>query len=173
MAAPDLVIVGRLGRTRGLQGEIWVIPDTDFPGRFLGLTEIFVRVRADWEKKKLISARMISNRPVLLFENIASPEDASRLTNCDIAVLKTDVVKLAEGSYYIFDLVGCQVVDEQSMQTVGEIVAVDQYPANDVYIVQKPSGATILCPAVKRFVKHVDIERKQVVVDITGLPEED
>ncbi|MEE8150006.1 MAG: ribosome maturation factor RimM, partial [candidate division Zixibacteria bacterium] len=108
----EFVTVGRLGRPWGVKGEIFVTPLTDFPERFVNIEEIFVSSKNDWEKKKVVSSKFISGRPVLLFENINSPEQASRLTNRYLAIPKNMVRQLPEGSNYIYDLIDCQVIDE-------------------------------------------------------------
>ena len=41
-AETQFITVGKLGRTRGVHGELWVTPVTDFPDRFLGLKEIYI-----------------------------------------------------------------------------------------------------------------------------------
>ena len=38
----DKIIIGKLGKTRGLDGTIKIIPLTDFEGRFDELKKIFV-----------------------------------------------------------------------------------------------------------------------------------
>jgi 16S rRNA processing protein RimM len=149
----EYIIVGKLGRTRGVHGEINVTPDTDFPERFEGLTEIYVQNRSVWEKLRRASAKYISGRPVLRFEGIDNPEDASRLTNRLLAVPRSDVVELPENTYFIFDLVGCRVLEEGTARVLGEVVDVEQYPANDVFVIKTVSDREVLFPAVKNLVR--------------------
>jgi 16S rRNA processing protein RimM len=165
----DFIIVGKLGRTRGVHGEINVTPDTDFPERFDGLKEIYVKDRADWKKFKIVASRFVSGRPVLTLEGIGNPEDASRLTNRLLAVPKSQVVKLPDDTYFIFDLVGCRVIEDGSGRTLGEVEDVEQYPANDVYVIRTTDGRKVLFPAAREFVKSVDIENKKITVEPGGL----
>jgi len=169
----EFVVVGQLGRTRGIHGEIYVIPDTDFPERFIGLSEIYIENRKQWETIKLASAEIISGKPVLRFENVNTPEDAARYTNRRIAVLKSNVVVLPEGSYYIYDLIGCKGIEENTEKLLGTIENVEQYPANDVYVVKISDGKMGLFPAIKQYVKSIDIPQRRVIVDPAGFPEDD
>jgi len=169
VSAPEFVIIGRLGRTRGTHGELWVTPDTDFPERFLKLTEIYVKNRDVWECLKIISVSMISDKPVVKLEGISTPEEAARFTNRQLAVLGSDIVAPPENSYYWFDLIGCQVVEENTGRLIGEIVEVETYPANDVYVVKNTEGIELLLPAVRSFVKEIAIEDKKIVIDTAGL----
>ncbi len=173
MPKGEFVVVGRLGRTRGIHGEIYVIPLTDFPDRFLGLSEIYIENRKNWDIIKLESSSVISGKPVVRFENITTPEDAARYTNRKIAVLESEVVDLPDGSYYIHDLIGCNVIEENTNNMLGTIENVEQYPANDVYVIKMSDGKMIMFPAIKQFVKNIDIAEKRVVIDPTGIPEDE
>ncbi len=164
------VTVGRLGRTRGVRGEMYVIPETDFPGRFLEMSEIFIRGKDSWKKVRLDSARLISGRPVIKLEGIESPEEAARFTNREIGVPKEEIVKLPEGAYWIHDLVGCEVLTE-SGDRLGEITSVEKYPANDVYTIRMTDGKEMVIAAVKQFIKSVDIEAGKITIDKAGLLE--
>ncbi|UCG62215.1 MAG: 16S rRNA processing protein RimM [Candidatus Zixiibacteriota bacterium] len=165
------VTVGRLGRTRGVKGEIYIIPETDFPSRFLEMSEIFVRDRDQWDKIRLDSARVVSGRVVIKLEGIESPEEAARFTNREIGVRKEEIVKLPKGAFWIHDLVGCEVLEEHSGGVLGQITDVEKYPANDVYTIRLTDGKEMVIAAVKQFIKSVDIEARKVIIDRSGLLE--
>jgi 16S rRNA processing protein RimM len=165
------ITIGKLGKSRGISGEIWVTVFSDFPERFVDLTEVFLRGRGSWEKRKLESARLVSGRPVLKFEGVDTPEDASRLTNRELAVTRDEVVELPEGMFYIFDLIGCRVFAGENGDDLGEVIDVRQYPANDAYVIRMNDGRLMSLAAVVQFIKHVDVEKKQIVIDSAGLVE--
>ena len=165
----QFVTVGKLGRARGVHGELWVTPATDFPDRFLGLREIYVNNRGAWEKIRIISSRMISGRPVVALADVTNPEQAARLTNRELAVPREQLVQLPEDRHYIFDVVGCQAYAAGSNEPLGEVVDVVQYPANDVYVIRKADGGEMLCPAIKQFVVSIDTEHKRVTLVTDGL----
>jgi 16S rRNA processing protein RimM len=167
--ADEFVTVGKLGRTRGVQGDLYIIPLTDFPERFENIREIFISSREGWQPIKVASTGTVGGRLVIRFEEVTSREEAARFTNKELAVPKDQLVKLPEDSFYIFDLVGCKVYTEGSEQPIGEVTEVEQYPANDVYRVRTSENTEILIPALKRFVKSVDIKAKRIVVDEAGL----
>jgi len=167
----DLIVVGKLGRPRGVHGEIYVTPMTDYPDRFVGMSAIHVRNRKEWQSREIAESRMISGRPVIRFEGIDSPEQAAKLTNHELGIQRDQLVSLPEGQNFLFDLVGCKVVDSETEQEIGEIVEVYQYPANDVYVIKTTDGKSLSLAAVKQFVRHIDVAGKKVVVLAEGLVE--
>jgi 16S rRNA processing protein RimM len=163
-------MVGKLGRSRDLKGEMYVTPWTDFPDRFLDLKEIYLDENGTWRLMKVQSSRLVSGRPVLKFKGINTPEAANRLTNRHLAVTSDQLVKLPEGTYYVFDLIGCEVFDEAGVK-IGEVTDVQQYPANDAYVIRTIDNEEVLFPAVTEFVKEVDAKNRKIIVRNAGLCE--
>ncbi len=166
-----MVVIGRLGRPRGVNGEIFVTPQTDFPERFVGMKTIHVHNRQGWQKLNIVSSRIVSGRPVLRFEGIENPEQARLLTNLELGVVSDELVDLPEGSHYLHELVDCEVVDETNGEKIGVVESVEQYPANDVYRIAASDGRRLSIAAVRKFVKHVDVRTKKIVIDAAGLVE--
>lgn len=167
----SFVTVGRLGRTRGVRGEMYIIPETDFPDRFLDMNEIFIQHKDGWKKTRLESSRIVSGRPVIKLEGIDTPEDAARLTNREVGVPEEEIANLPEGSFWIHDLIGCEVVEENSEVRLGEITGVERYPANDVYLIKTEDGKEVMIAAVEQFIKSVDMAARKVTIDKAGIIE--
>ena len=167
----ELITVGKIGKTRGLNGELYVTPLTDFPDRFIGLKEIFVGNRGAWERMNIVSSRMIGDRPVIGIAGFTTPEAAARLTNRELAVPRDELVELPDDVYYVFDLIGCTVVGGENGERLGEVKDVESYPANDVYLVQMADGSRRILPPTKQAVKLVDLKNRRIVVDADSLLE--
>ena len=65
-------------------------------------------------------------------------------------------VKLRKNEYFIADLIGLAVVDEQE-NVLGTLTDVLATGANDVYIVTK-DGKELLIPAIRQCILDVDLE---------------
>ncbi len=167
--AEEFVTVGKLGRTRGVRGELYIIPLTDFPERFENIREIFISSRDGWKPIKVASTGNIGGRLVIRFDGVESKEDAARFTNRELAVTKDQLIELPKDSYYIFELIGCRVYVDGTEEPIGEVFEVDQLPANDVYRIRSNENVNFVVPALKRFVKSVDIAGKKIVIDEAGL----
>jgi 16S rRNA processing protein RimM len=160
---PEYITVGRFGRPRGVSGEIYITPATDDPSRFLELNDIIVSGKGRRRRLHLEAVEVTGGRPVAKIEGIDSRDQAAQLTNLSIEIPIDQVRELPEGSYYQFDLVGCQVVDEDGTE-YGVIEEILFYPANDVYRIRSERFGEILFPVVDKFVLEVDIDGKRVVV---------
>ncbi len=81
----------------------------------------------------------------------------------EIYINKEDLQELEEDEFYILDLVGIKVFENDNY--IGEIIEVLHYDANDVYIIET-SDREIYLPAVEEFILNVDIENSRLDVKL-------
>ena len=163
MQSEDKITVGRLGKVRGLEGDLKIIPLTDFENRFDDLKEIFVGEKLF----QVENVKYISGEIFIKFVGIDSREIAKTLTNKFLKVDKKDVAPLDEGEFYTFDIIGCEVFDgDKFFGTVAEVLKTG---SNDVFQVKGESE--ILIPALKSVVKKIDIAEKKIFIDSAQLEE--
>jgi 16S rRNA processing protein RimM len=78
----------------------------------------------------------------------------------ELTVMRDALPPLGDGSYYVTDLVGMEVVDEQGVR-VGFVRDVVPGPANDA--LELDTG--LLLPLVEDCVREVDLERGRVLLN--------
>lgn len=104
------VTLARILRARGRRGEVAAQILTDFPERLPKLTSAEL-----WDGKN--SPRRVGIREcwlhngqaIFLFEGSDSISDAERLVGLEIQIPLSERVPLAAGSYFVTDLIGCEV----------------------------------------------------------------
>lgn len=163
---PDFVAIGKIMKPRGIRGEAFLLPLTDFPERFNDLDA--VRVESPdgaFSSLDVAYVRAYGPRTAIKFQGIDTPEDVGRLRGHFVLVTHDAVHPLPEDAFYVFQIEGLPV-ETASGQRVGQVVEVLSYPANDVYVVDR-NGEDVLIPAVREFVR-VDKD-KIVVQEIEGL----
>lgn len=165
--APEYIVVGRFGRPRGVSGEIYVNLLTDNPDRLQDGNTFWMESEGGWKKIKIISVKPLSGRPAVKVEGIENPEDAAKLTNSFLYIKEAELPRLPEGKFYHFDLVGCRVVDEKN-KAYGSVTGVEEYPANDVLVIESENGGRYLFPIVREYIKEIDTDGKKIVVDPPG-----
>lgn len=159
----DKIIIGKLGKTRGLDGTIKIIPLTDFEGRFDDLKKISVGEKIfSVEKVKHIGGEIF-----IKFFEIDNRELAKTLTNKFLTVEKKDAAPLEDGEFYTFDIIGCEVFDGEKF--FGKVENVLKTGSNDVF--QVVGEREILIPALKSVVKKIDIAEKKILIDSAALEE--
>ena len=67
-------------------------------------------------------------------------------------------VELEEGTYFIQDLIGLDVIDADNGTAYGTLKDVLQTGANDVYVVQAEGGKELLIPAIPDVIVETNIE---------------
>ena len=148
------IIIGKLGKTRGLKGELKIIPLTDFEGRFDGLTKIFVGGKL----MKVESVNHIGDEIFIKFAGVDNRESAKTLTNKFLTLPRSQAAPLDEGEFYTFDIIGCEVFADE--KNLGVVTAVLKTGSNDVF--QVKGDKEILIPALKGVVKKIDVANKKI-----------
>ena len=152
----DRIIIGKLGKVRGLNGTLKIIPLTDFEGRFDDLTEIFV----DGNLRQIEHVLHIGDEIFVKFKGIDERESAKTLTNKILTVPRSQAAPLDEGEYYTFDIIGCEVFEGE--KKIGVVIDVLKTGSNDVF--QVSGDKEILIPALKSVVQKIDITAKKIFI---------
>lgn len=170
-AQPELIKIGQITSPHGVRGEVRVFPLTDFPKRFTTLRTALLG--PDARPVGVRCRGMVKNMIILQIDGISDRDKADTLRLQYLQVPKSEVYPLPEGHYYVFDLVGLDVVDPER-KPLGKLVAVDATsPVHDLYVVETAPHKRYMVPAVKEFVKEINLAEGFVVVaPIPGLLED-
>ena len=141
-----------------MRGEVKIIPLTDDVRRFSSLKECLIldekeRVK---ETKEVEKARVDDTRTLVKFKGIDDRDEVGKLTGFYIAVSREDAVKLPEGRYFIADLIGLKVVDDERGE-LGTIKDIINSGASDIIIVKRKGKNELLIPYLNAIVYEVDI----------------
>ncbi|MCF0229182.1 MAG: 16S rRNA processing protein RimM [Parasporobacterium sp.] len=163
--------IGVLTRAHGVHGEAKVFPTTDYPERFEEVSEVIIKTRKGDIRTGIDGVKYFKNMAIVKFSCFSNPEEIQGLAGSDIMIDRSQAQPLEDGEYYIADLIGCSVYaddesGELSGRTLGVLKDVLQTAANDVYIVQTPSGKELLFPVIGDCIKDVDIENSRITVHV-------
>ena len=151
-APDDRIVIGRIGAPHGVRGDLRIIPLTDFPERFAQMREVMAG-----DELLHITAVKPQGRNILMhFREYDVRETAQRLTGCVLTVPRAEAAPLDEGEYYVFDIVGLTVRDEDGNE-LGTVTDVLRTGSNDVYAVRDAEGHELLVPALRTVVQKIDI----------------
>ncbi len=151
------VVVGAHSRT----GEVRVVPETDFPERFAGLPTVFVKRPDEGKVMVLTGSRLHQGKGqvILKFAGIGDREAASQLRGAELYITRQQLMPLADGQYYQFELLGLEVVTTTG-EALGPVTEIKRTGANDVYVTERA-----LIPAIDSVVKEIDLDRQRIIIE--------
>lgn len=159
----DYLEIGKIANTHGIKGELKIIPLTDDPQRYSKLKTVFIERNNALESFTVEGVKYLKSMVVVKIKEINDMESAERLKGLLLKVDRKNAVKLPKDSYFICDLIDCEVYDEIS-GNLGKIKDILKTGSNDVYIVRDENDKEILIPALKSVVKEVSLENKVIKV---------
>ncbi|MBA3244630.1 MAG: 16S rRNA processing protein RimM [Actinobacteria bacterium] len=149
MRPVELVSVGRVGRSHGVDGSFFVEEPSEVEGRFARGARLWVD---GFEVEIVGSKRGSGGRPVLKLERPVT-------RGATLSVPREALPEPEPDAYYVFQLVGL-AVEEDRGRALGQVVEVHNGPANDS--LELDSG--LLLPLVAACVLDVDLEAGRVLV---------
>lgn len=162
----DMLKVGIITSTHGVKGEVKVFPTTDDVNRFKRLKQVFLDNGMEKIPLEIEGVKFFKQMAILKFKGIDNIDDVIKYRQKELYVLRKDAVKLKPDEYFIADLIGITVFDEQGMK-LGELTDVMTTGANDVYIVQMSElDKEILIPAIKDCILSIDVKQKKMIVHL-------
>ena len=119
--------------------------------------------RADCKKPQsdmefeIEKVRYQKNMVILKLRGVDDRNQAEALKDMDVFITEDDLEELPDDTFYVRDLIGCQVVDVNDGKKLGVVSDLIQNSAQDIYQIDLAEGGQALIPAVEQFIKNVDI----------------
>jgi 16S rRNA processing protein RimM len=157
----DLVLVGRVARAHGNKGQVIVNPDTDFADERFRIGAVLL-VGAEARPREIRAVRFHQGRPIVALQGIGTMDEAEALAGAELRVPASTLGPLPGGTYYHFDLVGCEVRDTAD-RPVGRVAAVEGTIEMSRLVVDGAHGE-VLIPLVSEICVDIDVGRRVIVV---------
>lgn len=156
------IVIGKIVAPHGVRGDIRILPLTEKPEQFLDLDYLLL---ADGRKLTVKSARFHKRMVLVTTEEINSMNEAELLRDQKVLINAEDLPDLEEGQFYVADLIGLPVFDEEGKQ-LGTFKDSLSTGSNDVCVIAVPGEKDILLPALKLYVKEINLAEKRIVVTL-------
>ena len=111
----------------------------------------------------ITQVKFFKNLVILKFKGYDNINDVEQWKGQPLYVTRDQAVKCEKVEYFIADLIGLLVEDEEG-EDLGELFDVLTTGANDVYVIKKQGCNDLLLPAIKECVLSVDLEDRKSVV---------
>ncbi len=154
------LVVGRIGRAHGVQGEATVEVRTDQPDQRFA---VGATVSTEDGRNLIITGSRWHNKILLLsFAGITDRDQVEQLRD-QLVSTEVDTEDQEPGEYHFQQLIGCQVKLENSKE-IGVVREIIQLPGQDLLGIDTPNGE-VLIPMVKQIIIAIDIKAKLIVVN--------
>lgn len=161
----DILQVGIITSTHGLKGEVKVFPTTNDAARFKRLKEVLLDTGREKLPLEIEGVKFFKQFVILKFKGIDDISAVEKYRQRGLYVTRENAVRLGRNEYFIADLIGMAVIDEEDAP-VGVLKDVLETGANDVYVIDMVDGRELLLPAIKQCVLEVDMEAGRMKVHI-------
>ena len=157
----DLLEIGKIVNTHGIRGEVKIQPCCDEPELFDELEYLFI----EGEKYNIVRNRFHKTCQIVQLENVNNIDDAERFKN-KIVYINRDALELPEGRYYIADIEGL-TVKEQNGRILGVVDEIIKTGSNDVYSLKDTfNKKPVLIPVIEGVVLETNIDGGYIVVKL-------
>ena len=157
--------VGVISSTHGVRGEVKVFPTTDDVKRFKRLKEVILDTGKEELMLEIEGVKFFKQFVILKFKGYDNINDIEKYKGKSLFVTRANAVRLRRDEYFIADLQGLTVVDEED-KVLGTLRDVMETGANDVYIIDMADGREVLVPAIKECILHVDVEAGKMQIHL-------
>lgn len=154
----ERLLIGKIVKPQGVKGECKIYPLTNDLSLFNGLTKVYLEDQI----MNVTNCVVRFGFCYMTFENITDRNMSEKLRNKKVYILKEDAL-VKENEYFIDDLIGFQVVDENA-QTIGKLIDVEQYGAADVFVIYADKREYRVS-FISDIVTKVDLDENVIIVN--------
>ncbi len=156
----ETIKVGRIVNAHGIRGEVRVQPRDGDPAFLTRFKTFYI----DGQPVSPTANHVHKSLVLMKFPGVEDMNAALTYKDKDLYIRRADA-RLPEGSYFDDELLGMRVFNAATGEELGQLTAVESYPAHKVYTVK--GQREYLIPAVKDiFIKSVDLDRDRMEVQV-------
>ena len=163
------VTLARILRPRGLRGEVAAEILTDFPERLPKLREVWLAGGQSAPRRVRVQRCWLSpgqgGRAIFHFADVDSIEAANTLRGLEVQVPIEERAQLASGSYFVSDLIGCEVWEAGASTALGSVRDVE-FPGGAPLLAIDTDDGEVLVPLAAEFCVHIDVKAKRIEVTL-------
>ena len=151
--------LGKVNNTHGLRGEVKFEYWCDSVDYLKQLQTVYLDDEGK-ESLTLQNVRPQKNIAILQFAEITDVDAAEALKG-KVLYCNRDDAELEEGAFYLADVIGCRVINDETGDVYGVVQDVMNYGASDIYDCTL-QGLRFLLPATPDIIVSTDVENKEI-----------
>lgn len=167
MSSERDILIGKVLAPHGIGGQVKVHPYSDYPERVNFLKSVILQVGNEQKQLTIEKASQHSRNWLIKFREVESREEAENLRDGLIFIFREERMSLPEDSYYHDQLIGLEIYSDEG-RYLGVLSNVMSRGGHDQLILKldNQTGKEIMIPAVKEFVRQVDLKAGKAIVSL-------
>lgn len=158
----ELIIIGKIINTHGLNGTLKVKSFTDFKEqRYSKGTLLYIAFERNYIPVTVKSHKESKTIDLVTFDEFDNINQVDKFKGCDIGINKELIHKLDEDEFYYKQIIGLDVYDDKEL--IGKCIDIRDYPQGEVIVV-KTNGKDKLIPFRKEFIKEVNLKDNKLII---------
>lgn len=155
------VSVGKVRRPWGVDGSVSVTAHSEAPAWSAPGSRLFAGNRQLTVKRV---RRAGAGGLAVTFAELRTPEEAESLRGAELEADSADLPAQPDGVYYHYQVIGASAVTP-SGRDLGVVSEILDGPENDIFVISRQgSDDELLVPAVREFVRQVDVQAGRIIV---------
>jgi 16S rRNA processing protein RimM len=155
----EWVTVALLGKTRGNRGELTAFSLSSKPERFENLREVYLF--GSGQKYEVEETWFHLRTLIFKFRGVDTISDAEKLVGSEVRVPISERAPLEPGEYYESDLIGCEVVERSTGESLGRVAALQDGGGAGLLEV-----GNLLIPFSKAICVEIDPGARRITVEL-------
>jgi len=159
--------IGEFVAPQGLQGDIRIKPNSDFPERFTKPGKRWIQktnelpTEIKLKKGKLIPGKSIY---VIAIEGVSNRNSAEELIGWKLVIPVESRPMLSKDEYHYFDLIGLEARKGPKNTLIGYVTDLIK-GGNDLLEIELVEGKKVLVPFVKDIIPEIEIKEKWLLIN--------
>ncbi len=170
MERKDKILIGKITSPHGIRGEVRVYPYGKGLASFSKEQELTCCNHEGKQHTVTVeAARSHKGMVILKLKEINNRNQAEILRDGSLFLDEKNLPKLDDDEFYVKDLIGLSVYNVKDKVKLGVVNDVLTQGPQDIYEIKLEDGRTVYVPAVKEFIKAVDLANGISIALIEGL----
>jgi len=160
----DAFYLGYIKRAHGLHGELEAVLDTDDPQAYRKKESVWIEIQNSLIPFFVEHIAIKGNSAILKLKNVDTRAQFEPLIGCSIWLPLTDLPPITDPhKYYFHELIGLKAIDQRKGE-IGVITQVMDHLKQPVLVIQQ-GDKEIMLPIIDKFVKQIDRDKRQLLVE--------
>ena len=159
---------GQIMRAHGISGAMVVNHFCDSYEVFASLDAVYLKNGSSYTPHKVERVAPYKTNALLTIDGVSSPEAVTAMRLSYIYARREDILK-GEDDYFIVDLIGLDVVDDDTSEKYGTLDDVINQGAQDIYVVKREGKPNAYIPCVPAFIKEIKLDEAIYITPIEGM----